>query len=158
MEWQGPLNPRLLNHIIGNAISVPHALIGLFNVLGHFTHLEFDSFPHDLFLTAMASRLHAQNSDCIIDIHTGTFAITPKMVPATAPWDMSYLDSPPLTKVIFVQGNKHRTLFVQSGLPILPVFAFLFSTYEVEQINWLPFDSPDSVSYTHLTLPTKLEV
>ena len=143
VEWQGPLNPRLLNHIIGNAISVPHALIGLFNVLGHFTHLEFDSFPHDLFLTAMASRLHAQNSDCIIDIHTGTFAITPKMVPATAPWDMSYLDSPPLTKVIFLQGNKHRTLFVQSGLSILPVFAFLFSTYDAEQINWLPFDRPD---------------
>ena len=143
VEWQGPLNPRLLNHIIGNAISVPHALIGLFNVLGHFTHLEFDSFPHDLFLTAMASRLHAQNSDCVIDIHTGTFAITPKLVPATAPWDMSHVESPPLTKVTFLQGNKHRTIFVQSGLSILPVFASLFSTYEVDQINWLPFDRPD---------------
>ena len=142
VEWQGPLNPRLLNHIIGNAISVPHALIGLFNVLGHFARLEFDSFPHDLFLTAMASRLHAQNSDCIIDVHTGTFAITPKLVPPTEPWDTSSLDIPPLTKVLFVQGNKSRTISVQSGLSVLPVFAYLFSTYETEQISWLPFDRP----------------
>ena len=34
VEWQGPLNPRLLNHIIGNAISVPHALIGFFQRAG----------------------------------------------------------------------------------------------------------------------------
>ena len=143
VEWQGPLNPRLLNHIIGNAISVPHALVGLFNVLGHFTHLEFDSFPHELFLTAFASRLHAQNSDCIIDIHTGTFAITPKLVPATDPWDMSFVASPPSTKVIFLQGNKRRTISVQSGISILPVFAILFCTYEVAQITWLPFDCSD---------------
>ena len=91
----------------------------------------------------MASRLHAQNSDCVIDIHTGTFAITPKLVPATAPWDMNHVDSLQLTRVTFLQGNKHRTLFVQSGLSILSVFASLFSTYDAEQINWLPFDRPD---------------
>ena len=142
VEWQGPLNSRLLNHIIGNAISVPHAMIGLFNVLGHFTHLEFDTFPHDLFSTAMASRWHAQNSDCIIDVHTGTFAITPKLVPATAPWDQGRFDPPPLTKVIFLQGNKRRTMSVQSGLSILSIFTSLFSTYEIEQIGWLPYDRP----------------
>lgn len=62
--WQGPLNARLLNHIVGNAISVPHALIGLMNVLGHFTHLDFDTFPHELFHTALDSRLHANPTEC----------------------------------------------------------------------------------------------
>ena len=140
VEWCGPLNSRLLNHIVGNAISVPHALVGLFNVLGHFAHLEFDSFPHELFFTAMTSRLHSQNSDCVIDIHSGTFTITPKLVPATAPWDLSSVDPPPLTRVVFLQGNKCRTAFIQSGLSVLSVFMSLFSAHDVEQITWLPFD------------------
>ena len=140
VEWRGPLNARLLNHIVGNAISVPHALIGLFNVLGHFAHLEFDAFPHELFSQAMKSRLHSQNSDCVIDIQSGTFTITPKLVPATVPWELSSIEHQPLTRVVFLQGNKHRTAFVQSGLPVLSILRFLFSAYEVDQITWLPFD------------------
>ena len=140
VEWRGPLNARLLNHIVGNAISVPHALIGLFNVLGHFAHLGFDSFSHDLFAQAMASRLHSKNSDCIIDVSSGTFTITPKLVPATAPWEIGSLEIFPLTRVVFLQGNKRRTAFVQSGLPVLPILRFLFSAHEFEQILWLPFD------------------
>ena len=140
VEWCGPLNSRLLSHIIGNAISVPHALAGLFNVLGHFAHLEFDVFPHELFTTAMASRLHSQNSDCIIDTQSGTFTITPKLVPATAPWALDFVDPLPLTRVVFLQGNKRRKAFVQAGLSILSVFQSLFSAYDVEHIAWLPFD------------------
>lgn len=75
--WQGPLNSRLLNHIVGNAISVPHALIGLMNTLCHFTHLDFDTFPHELLQVATQSRMHAQNSEVIIDIDSGTFSIGP---------------------------------------------------------------------------------
>ena len=142
VEWCGPLNSRLLNHIIGNAISVPHALVGLFNVLGHFAHLEFDTFPHELFATAMMSRLHSQNSDCLIDVQSGTFTITPKLVPLTAPWALSSLDPLPLTRVVFLQGNKRRNAFVQAGLSVLSVFQSLFSAYEIEHITWLPFDRP----------------
>ena len=39
-----------------------------------------------------------------------------------------------------MQGNKRRTMYAQSGLPILPVFTFLFSAFDIEQIGWLPFD------------------
>ena len=140
--WHGPLNSRLLNHIVGNAISVPHALIGLINALGHFTHLEFDTFPHELFLVAMKSRLHAQNSDIDIDIDTGTFSVSPKLVPATAPWEEDTLSSPPFTQVVFLQGNKRRSIYVQSGLPIQQIFASLFQTFDVDHIDWLPFDNP----------------
>ena len=140
VEWRGPLNARLLNHIVGNAISVPHALIGLFNVLGHFAHLGFDSFSHELFAQAMASRLHSKNSDCVIDVSSGTFTITPKLVPATAQWEIGSLEIFPLTRAVFLQGNKRRTAFVQSGLPVLPILRCLFSAHEFEQILWLPFD------------------
>lgn len=139
VEWQGPLNSRLLNHIVGNAISVPHALVGLLNVLCHFAHLEFDTFPHELFTTAMASRLHAQNPDCVIDVNTGTFAVIPKQVPATVPWDQGNADTLPMTQVVFLQGNKRRTMFAQSGLSVLSVFTSLFGAHDIEQIGWLPF-------------------
>ena len=141
--WQGPLNSRLLNHIIGNAISVPHALIGLFNALGHFTHLDFDTFPHELFAIAMQSRLHAQNSEIQIDINTGTFTVSPRQVPATEPWDSDTSSTLPFTQVVFLQGNKRRFIYVHSGLAILPIFASLFQSFNIDHISWLPFDTPD---------------
>ena len=141
--WQGPLNSRLLNHIVGNAISVPHALVGLFNALGHFTRLDFDTFPHELFQVAMKSRLHAQNSDIDIDIDTGTFSVSPKQVPATAPWEVDALSPSPFTQVVFLQGNKRRLIYVQSGLPMQPIFASLFQSFDSDNISWLPFDTPE---------------
>ena len=141
--WQGPLNSRLLNHIIGNAISVPHALLGLMNALGHFSHLELDTFPHELFRIAMNSRLHAHNSDCTIHVDSGTFLVSPKLVPATQPWDSADDGLAPTTKVVFLQGNKRRTIHVQSGLPVLPVLTTLFSAFTVDTILWLPFDTSD---------------
>ena len=141
--WQGPLNARLLNHIVGNAISVPHALVGLLNVLGHFTYLEFDTFPHELFRIAFDSRLHANNSDCAIQVDSGTFSIVPKLVPMTQPWDSDVHQFLPFTTVIFLQGNKNRVIQVQAGLPVRSVFNTLFQTFPIELIQWLPFDSPE---------------
>ena len=140
VPWKGPIHPRLLNHIVGNAISVPHALLGLLNALRHFSHLELDTFPQDLFQVAMNSRLHAVNSDCVVDPTTSTFSIVPKEVPATAPWDTWEERQPTFTQVVFLQSSKHRSIFVQPGLPALSVFQALFSSYDTEQIYWLPFD------------------
>ena len=140
VPWRGPLNPRLLNHIVGNAISVPHALLGLLNTICHFAHLEFETFPHDLFQVAMQSRLHATNSDCVVDMATGTFIVEPKQVPLTAPWDATELFSPELTRVDVFQGNKRRRFFVQPGIPVLPVMTSLFSAYDSESILWLPYN------------------
>ena len=143
VAWQGPLTARLLNHIVGNAISVPHALVGLLNVLGHFTHLDLDTFPHELFRTALTSRLHANNSDVFIQADIGTFSVTPKLVPMTQPWNTQEVDSLPFTTVFFHQGGKRRAIKVQAGLFVTPVLTALFSAFPVEHIHWLPFDSPD---------------
>ena len=140
VPWKGPIHPRLLNHIVGNAISIPHALLGLLNALCHFSHLELDTFPHELFRVAMQSRLHAVNSDCLVDPNTGTFSVAPKEVPATLPWDAWEDSQPPLTQVDLLQGNRQRSICVQPGLPILPIFRSLFKSHTIEHIYWLPFN------------------
>lgn len=44
---------------------------------------------------------------------------------------------------MFLQGNKRRSIYVQAGLPVLPILSTLFQAFEVDNIGWLPFDKPD---------------
>lgn len=61
----------------------------------------------------------------------------------TQPWDSHEDNFLPFTTVVFQQGNKHRILQVQAGLPVRPVLSTLFSAFPVEHIQWLPFESPE---------------
>ena len=136
VPWEGPLEIRMATHFLGNAISVPHALLGLLNGLCHFVHLAHTDFPCQLFDIAMQSRLHAGNSCITIDQSRKCFRIDTMSVTPTQPWTDSITK---LTHIYLVQGKQLVEIWVQQHIRVFEAFQCLFRNHNVSQIEWLPF-------------------
>lgn len=142
--WEGPLEVRMATHFLGNAISVPHALLGMLNGLCHFAHLSHTEFPDQLFDIAMQSRLHAKNTCITIDQSRQCFRIDTLSVTPTQPWSDPVLK---LTQVSLIQGKQTIEIWVQQQIQVYEVFQRLFRNHHVSQVEWFPF--PDH----HVTVP-----
>ena len=126
----------MATHFLGNAISVPHALLAMLNGLCHFVHLAHTDFPCQLFDIAMQSRLHAKNSCVTIDCSRKRFRIDTLSVTPTQPWSEQVTK---LTHVYLLQGKQTVEIWVQQQIRVLDAFRCLFRNYTVSCIEWLPF-------------------
>ena len=136
VPWEGPLEIRMATHFLGNAISVPHALLAMLNGLCHFVHLAHTDFPCQLFDIAMQNRLHAKNSCVTIDCSRKRFRIDTLSVTPTQPWSEQVTK---LTHVYLLQGKQTVEIWVQQQIRVLDAFRCLFRNYTVSCIEWLPF-------------------
>ena len=166
VAWEGPLEARMVSHFLGNAISVPHAVLGLLNGICHFEHLAHTEFPVQLFDIALQSRLHAKNASVTIDHQRKCFRIAPLAASPTQPWPEQILK---LTHLYLVQGKQTIEIWCQQHIRVLDAFRCIFRNFDLSHIGWLPFADHDTVipcqaqdtvagSDMHFTIPLDFQL
>lgn len=82
-----PMNPKIANHMIGNAIAVPHAILGILDGIAQFQCVTWTEVPLWILNEALGSRITASNVQVVEDRATQTIIVERGEVSPTLSWE-----------------------------------------------------------------------
>lgn len=146
--WECSLDIREVYKILGNAISVPHALLALTNALGQLQVVPWVGTPIDVIERAFATFLTARKQEIQIDTGNNMMRISRFQVSPTLPWEVS-TRTPVMW--LFPYGPISQKVFAYPGLPLASVIRAWFPSANGGSITWRPNEFP------HVQIPLTAE-
>ena len=119
--------------MLGNAISVPHALLCLVNGLGLMSLTEWHETPQSILSEAFRGFLSASKQEVLVDVVARTMDIRMFQVSPTLPWTC---DTVTYAKWLIPTGPWYQFILVQPGVEVAEALRSLFPKATGSSITW----------------------